>query len=885
MTGSKSNQNAAVPSNIRQPRQRMTQNCLLLWADTNIEQTEKHHENTLEQIRNIAGDVNVFTEVDACIDFLTDAQEDIKSFLVVKDIVFQQIMPLINDIPQLGGVYIFNDIETPHEEWNKNWQKIKSVHTNIDSICKRLQLDIKKYHQDSIAMSFISATEMASTDNLNELEPTFMYTQLFKEILLDMKHDEKAIKQFTAHCRHHDCGSAKNIDYFEKNYDSQSPVWWYTYPSFIYSMLNYALRSMEGDTIINMGFFIQDLHQQIQQLHQQQAHIYHGKPFIVYRGQALSKASFEKLKKTGAGLMSFNNFLSTSTDQDIARGIADSASENVDMVGILFIMSIDPSIKSTPFASIHEESYFKQEAEILFSMHAVFRVGAIQQIDNNNQLYQVELQLTSDDDQQLRVLTDRIRKEVGGAGWPSLSSLLLKTGQFDKAGKLCNVLLEQTSNEVEKAVYYTHLGAVHCNQGDYGKAVWYFEQDLKICEKTLPSNDPSLATSYNNIASVYETMGEYSKALSLHKQGLEIRQNTLPSDHPDLAISYSNIGNVYYNMGKYSKALSFYETALEIRRKALPSNHPHLATSYNNIAAAYDNMGKYSKALSFYEKALEIKQKVLPSGHPDLAVSYNNIAAVYDNMGKYPKALSFYEKALQIAQKALPSNLPLLASSYNNIAAVYDNMGKYPKALSFYERALEIKQKILSPNHPDLSISYGSISMVYGLMEEYSKAVSFYEKAFAICQKTLPSNHPYFATLFNNIGSVYEYMGESSKAVSFYEKTLEILKKTLSSNHPHLATLYNNIGMVYSTMGEYSTALSYHEKDLAICQNILSSNHPHLGTTYSCIGGIYYNMKHFSKALSYFERALNILQDTLPPTHPNIKTVKESIEIVKRNYK
>ncbi|CAF4207606.1 unnamed protein product, partial [Adineta steineri] len=274
MSGSKSNKNAVASSNICQLRRRIPQNYLLLWADTSIDETNKDYKNTLKQIRNITGDVNAFTERDACIDFLTNAEEDIQSFLVVKDTMFQQIMPLINDIPQLYCIYILNDIETPHEEWPKKWQKVKGVHTNIDNICQALQMGIKQFNQDSIAMSFITETEMASTENLNQLEPTFMYTQILKEILLDMKHDEKAIKQFTAYCRHRDCGSAKNIDYFEKKYQSQSPVWWYTSPSFIYSMLNYALRSMEDDTIINMGFFIHDLHQQIQQLHQQQVHTY-----------------------------------------------------------------------------------------------------------------------------------------------------------------------------------------------------------------------------------------------------------------------------------------------------------------------------------------------------------------------------------------------------------------------------------------------------------------------------------------------------------------------------------------------------------------------------------------------------------------------------------
>ncbi|CAF4160025.1 unnamed protein product [Adineta steineri] len=479
------------------------------------------------------------------------------------------MISLINDIPQLDGVYIFSDIEILQEEWTKKWQKTKSGHTNVNDLCQTLQQDVKRYSQNSIAVSFITINEMDSTDDLNQLEPTFMYTQIFKDILLDMEHDKQAITQFTTYCRHLDCGSAKNIDEFETKYDAQSAIWWYTYPSFVYSMLNCALRSMESETIINMGFFIHNLHLQIHQLHQQQFNTDHCKSFTVYRGQGLSETNFEKLQKTKGGLMSFNNFLSTSTKQDIALGLACTASGNVDMVGILFIMSIDPCIKSAPFASIKEKSYFKEEDEVLFSMHTVFRVGPIKVMDNENQLYEVELQLTSDDDQQLRVLTDRIRKEAGGdTGWERLGSLLLKIGQFNKAEELYNVLIEQASHEDQKQYYYSQLGSVKLDQGDYEKAICYYEQELEIKQKILPSNHPNFANSYNNIGTVYNKMGEYSKAVLLNEQALEIQQKNLSSNHPKLASSYNNIGSVYDKIGEYPKALSFYERALAIQQTA-----------------------------------------------------------------------------------------------------------------------------------------------------------------------------------------------------------------------------------------------------------------------------------------------------------------------------
>ncbi|CAF1004884.1 unnamed protein product [Adineta steineri] len=876
---------ATVP-HIRQLRQRMAQNYLLLWVDTTIDETNEDYENALKQIQTIIGGVNIFNQRDACIDFLTDAQGDIKSSLIVKDTMFQQIMPLINDIPQLDGVYIYNDKKTLHEEWTEKWQNIKSTHTNIDDLCQGLQSDVKQYNQNSIAMSFITVNEMALTEDLNQLEPTFMYTQIFKDILLDMKHDEQAIKNFIIYCRQDNSKSKININLFEKEYRAQSAIWWYTYPSFIYSMLNDGLRFMEGDTIINMGFFIHDLHHQIQQLYQQQVNSYHGKPFIVYRGQGLSKPNFEKLQKTEGGLISFNSFLSTSADKEVSLQFAECASTDPNMVAILFIISIDPCLKSTPFAFINDLSHCKEENEILFSMHTVFRVGAIEHMSNENQLYQVELQLTSDDDQQLRLLTDRIREEVGDStGWKRLGNLLLKIGQFNKAEELYNVLLEQTSNDGEKAIYHNQHGYVKDAQGDYEKAIWYYEKALEIYQKTLPPNHPHFATSYSNIGSAHDYMGEYSKALSFHEKAFEIYQKTLPPNHPDFATSYNNIGLVYDKLGEYLKALSFYEKALGIQEKTLPSNHPMLATSYNSIVNVYTKMGEYSKALSFYEKGLEIRQKALPPNHPDFAQSYNNVGSVYYNMEEYPKALSIYEKALEIYQKTFPSNHPNLATSYNNIGLVYSKMGECSKALSYYEKSLEIRQKTLPPNHPDYAQSYNNIGSVYDDMGEYSKALSNYGKALEIRQKTLPSHHPSLASSYNNIGLVYYTMGEYSKALSLLEKALEIYQKTLPPNHRLLSTSYNNIGGTYDSMEEYSKALSYYEKALEVEQKLLPSNPSGLAASYNNIGLLYFKMGEHSKALSYCEKALKTYQKTLPSNHPNLATSYNNIASIHYNMK
>jgi tetratricopeptide (TPR) repeat protein len=599
----------------------MDQNYLVICVDADIYQTINDWQNIVGQFRNVVNNVKIFTERAYCVEFLNQIY-DKKAFVIAEGSLGQHLVPDIHAMPQLDAIYIFCGNKSGHEQWTKKWSKIKSVHTKIDSICEALQLAVKQSNQATIPTSFATVSEGASNQNLNQLEPTFMYTRIFKEILLEMENTEQQIQDFVMYCRKLYDDNSTELDIiteFEQGYRPELAIWWYTRMCFTSHMLVRALLTLEAGTIISMGFFICDLHKQIQQLHKQQVSSYHGKSLIVYQGQGLSKTDFEEFLKTKGGLMSFNSFLLTSKNRDVSLSFAKDVLTKTDMVGVLFVMTIDLSVSSVPFAAIRDVSYSKAEEEILFSTHTVFRTGAIKQIDNNTRFYQVELQLTADDDEQVRSLTDRIRVEnVGATGWRRLGNLLLKIGQFDMAEELYKGLCKQTDDESEKAIYYNQLGYIKNNQGDYEKAVSYYEKALSIKEQTLPPNYLSLAISYNNIGSVYDDMGDYQKTLLFYRKALKMLRKTLRPNSAHFATSYNNIGLVYKIIKEYSNALSFYETALLIRQKTLPSNHPDLATSYNNIGWVFRSTGDYSKALSYFESALAIRLCALPANHPSI---------------------------------------------------------------------------------------------------------------------------------------------------------------------------------------------------------------------------------------------------------------------------
>ena len=137
-----------------------------------------------------------------------------------------------------------------------------------------------------------------------------------------------------------------------------SPIWWYTRECFVYEMINKALRTENIDILIKMAFFIRDLHRQIERLYSTQEHC----SMIVYRGQGMTTNQFEKLYNCKGGLISFQNFLSTTRDKQISLNFARRAIEKPGLRGIIFRMKIDPKLLncSSPYASLNKLSYFKK---------------------------------------------------------------------------------------------------------------------------------------------------------------------------------------------------------------------------------------------------------------------------------------------------------------------------------------------------------------------------------------------------------------------------------------------------------------------------------------------------------------------------------------------
>ncbi|CAF2917742.1 unnamed protein product [Rotaria sp. Silwood2] len=521
-----------------------------------------------------------------------------------------------------------------------------------------------------------------------------------------MEDDNKAkeLEDFVAALHNlycNDSSQLKLIDEFAKDYNRHLAIYWYTKHTFIFETLNNALRMQDINMIIKMGFFIRDLHREIKQLHVNK--INPGQ-LIVYRGQGMLTNEFEKMKNRKGGLLSFNNFLSTSVEKAVASSLAESNSMATNKIGILFEIEIDTSMSYAPFASVKGLSHFSAEQEILFSMHAVFRIGEMEETGNN--LWKVKLKLTSDIDEELKRVTDSLRGQLGrGNGWYQLGYLMFLMDEVGKAKEIYSKLLELTSTDEwkELATIYNQLGMISHREGDYKKALQHFQKTAEIEEKYLSLEHPSLTVTYSNIAEIYHSMGKHLDALSLHQKVLQSREKSLPPNDPLLAVTHSNIAAVYQSMGDYQRAQVIFYKARKIGEIGFVPNDPKLATIYDNLATVHLLMGEHETALYFYKKVHEINRKTLPSNHSSLLMTCSNIALMYNSMD-YQTALIYLHKTRELDEKALGVGHPDLAYTHHNIAHILEGLSLYEEALLHIQKAVDITSRTCEPDDDRLKM-------------------------------------------------------------------------------------------------------------------------------------------------------------------------------------
>ena len=601
------NSTATTDTRRNPSEKKVIENFILIWLDKDINEPSGEYQNSIHLFQSFVNTIKLFSNSDEFLKFIQQITDE-KLFIIISGSLAAQLASEIEINVQIHSIYVYCSQKERHEKWTKDFRKIKGVYTDLRSIRDAFRRDIRQVNNDLLTINILPTTKS------NELKQLFTCSLLLKEILINSESNEEKKKEFIefSRCHYDDNPIELNvIDHFEKsNYNQISPINWYTRECFVYSMIHRALRLFDIEILHKTAFFIRDLHIQIQDLHVKSTN---PQKLTVYYGQGISNDQFTKLNMNTDDLLSFNNFLLTTIDRQPSLNFAKQSGNDPNLISILFQIEIDRSKSSFPFVVLDELDYYHDtDRHILFSLNPIFRIIAIERIDEA--LWQINLILIEDNEN----LTNSIQNKYGNLKeFSTLGRMLTEINQFDKATHVFEMLLKNTPATDDKQLAYIHryLGFINEKIKDFPNALSHYKTCLNIQLRYLPPNHPSCSSIYAHIGIIEKEQGNLDQALANFHRALKIDVHTPEPNAEVVSTHMNNIGKTYLSMKDYTKALEYFQQALKVQQKFNLSECEVIADTHNNLSRAFYNLGQYEDADEHASKAVDIALRLFGEKH------------------------------------------------------------------------------------------------------------------------------------------------------------------------------------------------------------------------------------------------------------------------------
>ncbi|CAF0735286.1 unnamed protein product [Didymodactylos carnosus] len=658
----------------RSGEDRNEEDVTLIWLDVQRDATDEETNKMKAMLRLINDYVLFYQDQETCLEYVGVIQKE-KIFLILSGSASLPFLELVHDLKQVDSVFIFGQY---HEEDRIDslmvkYPKIIGIYDEIYQLRLIIRKTMDLLEKQTAAFSLYDQKQKATRD-LSKESGSFLFFQLFKDVLLNMEQTIEAKREMIAKCRDYYRSNKKelaNIESFQTTYKATEAIQWYTKDSFVYRLINKALRTEDIQALYTFRFYIIDLctslEKKCKELKKRQKE--EANPILkLYRGLKQTKEEILILKENVGNLMSTNGYLSSSRLRTVAYDFAKKPSKRSDIEAVLFEITVDiQAVEKIILADVAEFSDFPNEAEVLFDLGAAFKIDSVK-YDDEDKLWLI---VTSATDKGAELANEYIefqKKKVAESNIVLMfGHLLADMGEYIKSQQYFENVLRGRPNDEEVACVYHNIGRAHRLKGEYDHSLENYQKAYDMHSNARPPRLVSAAKTLNGMGILYNERHNHDEALNYLTRALKMYEKALQRKHADIAGTLNNIGNVYRDQGRYDLALQYLKRAQKINEDTLPPNHPNIALTYNNIGNVYYKRSDYKTALDYYNKALKLKEKALPADHPDIARGLNNIGLVYYSNGDYDTALEYYTKSLLMSEKSLPDKHPFHETIQTNI--------------------------------------------------------------------------------------------------------------------------------------------------------------------------------------------------------------------------
>jgi tetratricopeptide (TPR) repeat protein len=860
----------------------------LLWYDPTIVDRKEDTTQTMNELRELVNDYVVFhVNEDECITYIKSIEKEEKLFFVTSGRRATSILNEIHELPQIDSVFIFCYKPEKYQHLLDEFTKIVEIYSDRFCLLESIRENIILVEKQTEIFNFYCHHREKSTRNLSKEAAEFFWFQMYKDIMIQrMASNIHAKQQLLGFCRQYYRGNRKQLEIineFESDYTSDQAVRWYTKESFIYKLVNKALRTEDIDQLYTFRYFIADLSLSLnreRELLQEKVEV-----IMVYRGFRLDEEELLNLKANEGNLISINGFFSTSRSRDIAFHFATKSTKRTNAVSIIYEIECNlTEIQSLIFADIAKFSDYPNEQEVLFDVGATFRIiSIIEQQEENSHLWIIKMKSAVVDKiiakefaeklKSILHLDDIINDDI------MFGLLLAYSERCDESLKYFQkyILNNQNDNREDIGYIYFSIGEVYRLQNDFDKAIENYERALKLMINEKWQHSP-----FFHMGNIFFKKGDYGKAIYYIGQALSLQQKYYGLDKLSAADTLRCVAVIYYHKKYYLLSLEHFESALRSYETILPIHeHESIAICLTYIGLIYFNVHKMDRALDYFQKSLDVKRSIYPSNHNDIALDLVNIGNVLIEQHQLDSALNFYLDALEIHRQNFNMNNPAatpnthIEKCLTQIGTVYLRLKEYEAALAFYSMVIKVTEEMFSIEHEYYALTLMNTGHVLYFQNNFDGALKHFLEALYIQEKIFGTKHVDIAKNFDYTGLVYCKLNQFDRALEYYHLSLKMRVDIFpGEENREVAQNLMDIGEVHCAKCEWQNALEYFLRALSIREKIyeILDVHIEIVETLNSLGNVYRQLKQIATSLEYYQKSFQ-MNVKLPYPEPIARSV------------
>ncbi|CAF3262266.1 unnamed protein product [Rotaria socialis] len=671
-----------------------------------------------------------------------------------KLILDENLLTQVHHLPQVKIIYV------PAKYGNRHPSHVfpKLRQLSNQSVSLRIRADLRVYAQMTDSITFNTFSEKSSL----AVNGDFMHFQMLIDCIIDDHFSmklldnystfDKSKKEFIETCKEiykNERTTLIQIEEFANTYKPEKALYWYTQNSFVYKLLNGAMRTNNTRLILIFRFFIIDIYQELKKqcdepiISENQDGVF--PTYYVYRAQIMSKDELDRLRKSLGQIISMKSFLSTSLNRQFALfflGEVDEGNQS-SLVPTLIQVDLDRDDicldYNRPFANITAHSCFGEaEEEVLFMSGSCFRVVEIRRSDKGIwyvslaklKLFDGPLDYHSNYGKLYHYMKDdflhpllNLQSDVG--------LLLFQSGNFDLAEVHFERLIQHLSElvyvpeQTENQEDLTTLSRTGNKSTDIVGFIKDLEDEFRAEDKVkyVESAKEDIITScYYMLGRIKHEKGLFDESIVHYEEVLRRTEpcsitNEKPRNsikHVLYALCYFGLGATYEINGNTKRAFESYTKALHMFEEAhdgIIDDSPfspgstyiykgHCLIGLGNFFLIEQN---YEQADEYYRKALSLFDTYLPVGHPDQSRARQKIAKITQTYRCKPiMALEDYKDCLENYLRALPSDHVDIARLYQDMAHSFEQLPNgLENTLEYAMKAANIFGQYLPKDHKD----------------------------------------------------------------------------------------------------------------------------------------------------------------------------------------